>query len=200
MELRVLGAHNMESKETRMEFHLIDGVLALDAGGLTRALSFEEQQGIRAIILSHRHFDHVRDLLPLGLATRDCGITTDVYAIQDTVEFVTAKLLDGSLYPDFLNHPSPENPVLRLHTIEFYREFKLLDYTAVAVPVAHSVPARQGFKSRRVMSGSFTPGMRVGAWTAPGDTWLQTYWSPRSRSATLTKREPTKPVTLRQLC
>ena len=48
MELRVLGAHNMESKETRMESHLIDGVLALDAGGLTRALSFEEQQGMRA--------------------------------------------------------------------------------------------------------------------------------------------------------
>ena len=43
MELRVLGAHNMESKHTRMESHLIDGVLALDAGSITRALSFDEQ-------------------------------------------------------------------------------------------------------------------------------------------------------------
>ena len=59
MDLRILGAHNMESKDTRFESHLIDGVLALDAGGLTRALSFEERRGIRAVLLSHRHFDHV---------------------------------------------------------------------------------------------------------------------------------------------
>ena len=76
MELRVLGAHNMESLSTRMEGHLIDGVLALDAGGLTRALTFEEQRGIRAVILSHRHFDHVRDILPLGLFIRGKDVTT----------------------------------------------------------------------------------------------------------------------------
>lgn len=33
MELRVLGAHNAESKTTRLESHLIDKVLVLDAGG-----------------------------------------------------------------------------------------------------------------------------------------------------------------------
>ena len=141
MKLRVLGAHNMESRDTRMESHLIDGVLALDAGGLTRALTFEEQKGIRAIILSHRHFDHVRDLLPLGLAVRDTGVTIEVYAIQDTVDFVTEKLLDGSLYPNFVNPPSPQNPTFHLNAVEFYTEFKVLDYTAIAVPVPHAVPA-----------------------------------------------------------
>ncbi|MDP6131946.1 MAG: MBL fold metallo-hydrolase [Dehalococcoidia bacterium] len=141
MELRVLGAHNMESKHTRMESHLIDGVLALDAGSITRALSFDEQLGIRAIILSHRHFDHVRDLPAIGLALRNTGVTVDVYAIPDTIEFVAAKLLDGSLFPDPLNFPSPENPTLRLHPVQFYQEFKVLDYTATAVPVPHSVPA-----------------------------------------------------------
>ena len=30
MELRVLGAHNLESRNTRMESHLIDGQLALE--------------------------------------------------------------------------------------------------------------------------------------------------------------------------
>ena len=136
-----MGAHNLESKETRMESHLLDGVLALDAGGLTRALTFEEQRKIRAIILSHRHFDHVRDLLPLGLAVRGTGVTIEVYAIQDSVDFVSAKLLDGSLFPDFLRSPSPERPTFRLNVVEFYKEFKVLDYTVVGVPVPHSVPA-----------------------------------------------------------
>lgn len=141
MKLRILGAHNLESKETRMESHLIDDVLALDAGGLTRSLSFEEQRGIRAIILTHRHFDHVRDLLPLGLAVRDTGVTVELYAIQDTAEFVQSKLLDGSLYPNFLDNPTPESPTFRLNVIEFYKEFRVLGYKAVAVPVPHSVPA-----------------------------------------------------------
>ena len=81
MRLRVLGAHNMESKDTQMECHLIDGVLALDAGSLARALSFEEQRGVRAVLLSHRHFDHLRDLLPLGITLWNTGLTVDVYGI-----------------------------------------------------------------------------------------------------------------------
>ena len=62
MELRILGSHNMESRDTRFETYLIDGILALDAGGLTCALTFEEQENIQAIVLTHPHFDHIRGL------------------------------------------------------------------------------------------------------------------------------------------
>ncbi len=141
MHLRVLGAHNMESKDTRMECHLIDGVLALDAGSLARALSFEEQRGVRAVLLSHRHFDHLRDLLPLGITLWNTGLTVDVYGIKDTIEHVTDRLMDGKLYPDFLNLPSLANPVFRLHAVELLREFSVLDYIVMAVPVPHAVPA-----------------------------------------------------------
>lgn len=141
MELRVLGAHNMESRDTRMEGHLIDGMLALDAGGMTRTLTFDEQLGIRAVILSHRHFDHVRDILPLGLFIRDKQITIDIYAIRDTADFVREKLLDGSLFPDFLRTPSPEKPTFRLNVIDFYKEFDVAGYKVKAVPVPHAVPA-----------------------------------------------------------
>ena len=141
MQLRVLGAHNVETRNTRMESHIIDGVLALDAGSLTRSLTQEELQGIRAIILSHRHFDHVKDLLPLGIAIRNAGVTIDIYAIQDTVDSITETLMTGRLFPDFLSEPSAESPTFRMHTVEFYRPFSVLGYEAMAVPVPHSVPA-----------------------------------------------------------
>ncbi len=85
MRLRILGVHNMESRATRLTAHLVDGVLALDAGGLTRSLDFADQRRIRAVILTHRHFDHVRDLLPLGLAMRYSGVNVDVFGIPDTL-------------------------------------------------------------------------------------------------------------------
>ena len=141
MKLRVLGAHNVESRHTRMESHLVDGVLALDAGSLTRALTPDEQRGIRAIILSHRHFDHVKDLLPLGIAIRNEGVTVDVYAIQDTIDAVTDTLMSGRLFPDFLNSPSADAPTFRMHSVDFYQPFEVLGYRAMAVPVPHSVPA-----------------------------------------------------------
>ena len=45
MEVRILGAHSSEAEGQRMVSFLIDGVLVLDAGGLTSALSLSEQQG-----------------------------------------------------------------------------------------------------------------------------------------------------------
>ena len=141
MKLRVLGAHNVESRHTRMESHLVNDELALDAGSLTRSLTQDELRGIRAIILSHRHFDHVKDLLPLGMVVRNAGLTVDVYAIQDTVEAVTETLMNGRLFPNFLESPGADAPTFRMHSVDFYEPFKVLGYEAIAVPVPHSVPA-----------------------------------------------------------
>lgn len=141
MQLRTLGAHNVESRHTRMESHLIDGELALDAGSLTRALTLQEQRGIRAVILSHRHYDHIKDLPPLGIAIRGQGATVDVYGIPDTIEALKETLMSGRLFPDFTQSPSAEAPTFRLHPVEFYRPFNVLGYTATALPVPHSVPA-----------------------------------------------------------
>lgn len=141
MELRILGSHNMESRDTRFETYLIDGILALDAGGLTRSLTFEEQENIQAIVLTYPHFDHIRDLLPFGLTMRDSGVTVDVYGIKDTLDFVAEKLMEGSLYPPFLEFPSPETPIYSMHEIEPLKDFQVLDYTVKAVPVPHAMPA-----------------------------------------------------------
>lgn len=141
MQLRTLGAHNAESRHTRMESHLVDGALALDAGSLTRALTLQEQRGIRAIILSHRHYDHIKDLPPLGIAIRGHGAPVDVYGIPDTLDALKDTLLSGRLFPDFTQSPSADAPTFRLHPVEFYRPFSVLGYTATALPVPHAVPA-----------------------------------------------------------
>ena len=141
MELRILGSHNMESRDTRFETYLIDGILALDAGGLTRSLTFEEQENIQAIVLTHPHFDHIRDLLPFGLTMCDSGVTVDVYGIKDTLDLVAEKVMEGSLYPPFLEFPSPETPIYSMHEIEPLKDFQVLDYTVKAVPVPHAMPA-----------------------------------------------------------
>ena len=62
MEIRILGAHNVESANTRLTSLLVDGVLAVDAGALTSSLTFAEQEKVSSILLTHCHYDHVRDV------------------------------------------------------------------------------------------------------------------------------------------
>lgn len=67
MKVQILGAHNAETKEARLVSLLIDDILAIDAGGLTSTLSLAAQQRIRTILITHHHFDHIRDLVTLGM-------------------------------------------------------------------------------------------------------------------------------------
>ena len=84
MQVRILGAHCIEAQGLRMSSILIDDILALDAGGLTAGLSQLEQEKIRAVFLTHHHFDHSRDLITLAAS---CGWFSDpVKAEQKAVE------------------------------------------------------------------------------------------------------------------
>jgi phosphoribosyl 1,2-cyclic phosphodiesterase len=112
MEVRVLGAHNRQSG------YLIDGVLAVDVGSLASALSPAEQGGIQAILLTHRHLDHTRDIPTLALMTLDDPRQIDVYSLPETLEGVHAHLLDGDVYPDFTKKLTDAPPKYRFQPIE----------------------------------------------------------------------------------
>ena len=141
MKLRILGINNMLSRDTKWPAYVIDDILALDAGGLAHALSFDEQAGIRAVALSHRHLDHTLDLVPFSLNSVTSGWEpVEVYGIQDTIDFLRAELL-GPLVPKALNAAGGEGGQLRLNVVDPLGEVQVLDYTVTAVPVPHAVPA-----------------------------------------------------------
>jgi ribonuclease BN (tRNA processing enzyme) len=140
MNIRVLGAHNCESESSRLISLLIDDVLAIDAGALTSSLSFEAQQKIKAILLTHQHYDHVRDIpaIAMNLFLRGAKIT--IYSIPVVHDVVTTHLLDDKIYPNFHQRPR-HNPTLRLTTIQPYKAEPIEGYSVLAVPVNHSTPA-----------------------------------------------------------
>ncbi len=140
MEIQVLGAHAAEAKGARLTSLLIDEVLAIDAGGLTAALSFPQQGEIKAVLLTHHHFDHTRDLITLGANAGYWRGQIEVYGLRYTLDVVTSCLLDGKIYANLLEYPSKEKPSLLLKTIEPYKKEVIAGYDVLALPVKHSVP------------------------------------------------------------
>jgi ribonuclease BN (tRNA processing enzyme) len=141
VKLRILGTNNMSSLTTRWPAYLIDGRLALDAGSLARSLTFEEQGGIRAVVLSHRHVDHTFDLVPFGLnATVYKWPAVNVYGIQDTIDSLRTGLL-GGIAPVLIDAQGEGHAALNLNVIDYRQETTVLDYSIMAVPVPHAVEA-----------------------------------------------------------
>jgi ribonuclease BN (tRNA processing enzyme) len=101
MNIRILGAHNIESQDSRCISFVIDDVLAIDAGSLTSSLTFPEQQNLKAVLLTHQHYDHVRDIPALGMNFYLYEKTIEIYSIRPVYEVLSAHLLNNVLYPDF---------------------------------------------------------------------------------------------------
>ncbi|MBL7208660.1 MAG: MBL fold metallo-hydrolase, partial [Dehalococcoidia bacterium] len=141
MEIQILGAHSIEAKGLRLASFLVDGTLALDAGGLTSSLSLAEQQKVRAILLTHHHFDHTRDLVTFAASGAASSTPVDVYALSESLDIVRSCLLDGRMYVDFSTWPSEEKPFLRLTAVEPLQTLIVEGYEVSPVTVRHSVPA-----------------------------------------------------------
>ncbi len=140
MNIQILGAHNTESDNTKLVSLVIDGVLALDAGGLTSGLSFKAQRKLKAVLLTHHHYDHIRDIPALCMNFYLGGKTIDIYSTKSVYDALTAHFLNGEIYPDFLERPQ-ENPTLKFTVMEPGKTKRIEDYGVLAVTVNHSVPA-----------------------------------------------------------
>ncbi len=140
MNIQILGAHNCESQNTKLLSLLIDDSLALDAGGLTSSLSFPAQQKLKAILLTHQHYDHIRDVPAIAMNFYLSEATINIYSTLPVYDALTAYLLDGELYPNFLERP-PGNPAIKFTVIEPLKTEQIEGYSILAVPVNHSVPA-----------------------------------------------------------
>jgi cAMP phosphodiesterase len=142
MKLTVLGCHGGESKKHRPTSFLLDGRMAIDAGALTRALELEEQLRVETVLVSHAHFDHVRDLALAADNRCQLGAPTlEIVGTQPTLDALRQHFFNDVLWPDFTRIPSGNGPTLRFRTLELERPEMIGGYEVTAVPVNHTIDA-----------------------------------------------------------
>jgi len=136
MNIRFLGAHNCESQTTSCICLLIDNTLAIDAGGLTSNLSISEQEKLNAILLTHRHYDHIRDIPGIALNLFLRGANIKVYSTESVLTTIETHLLNGTIYPQFQNLPVTK-PAISLKVIKPYEPENIDGHRIMAIPVRH---------------------------------------------------------------
>ena len=139
MEIKILGAHATVTAAVRTASLLVDGIIALDAGSLASGLTLEEQQRLKAVLLTHHHYDHVRDIPMLAMNLAYQG-TLPIYASETARDIISAHLLDGGIYPNFVEWPEGQ-PAVKFVTLRAEEAFAVEGYDILPIPVCHSVPA-----------------------------------------------------------
>jgi len=140
VRLRVLGCSGGELPRHRTTCFLVDGRLAIDAGALTSSLPLAELKKVDDIVLTHSHFDHVKDVplaadLLIGLRRRPLR----VHASTECARTLRENVFNGRLWPDFTRLPSLEHPVLEIRPFAPGGSFKVGGYAVRSIPVHHPV-------------------------------------------------------------
>ena len=154
MEVRILGCFGGELPGYPLCSIAIEKKLLLDAGAVTSVLRASEQRRISAILVTHTHLDHIKDIpfLAANLVGEHLCRPVKIISTRPVIEGIQTHLFNDALWPDFTVLPTVESPALKFISIEPDFDFSVDDFTIRAIPVNHTVPAvgyvvRQGRSS-----------------------------------------------------
>lgn len=177
MEFKVLGCHGGESPKHQCPAFLLDGRVCLDAGSITNMLTLKEQQRIEAVLVSHAHLDHVRDLAMLAdTRTQQGGPPLVIASTPGTIAVLKRHFFNDKLWPDFSKIPDAQNSTVVFHTLKPDVDSQLCGYRVHPIMVDHSVEA-----------AAFLVGDESGAVAYSGDTGpTERLWKVLAREERLT--------------
>lgn len=141
MRVRVLGCSGGVAPGRAPSCYLLERGVAVDAGALATALTLDEQNAIRHLLLTHAHWDHCRDL-PLHVINRRQGTPPlVVHAVAETVRAVRTHLMNDDVWFRAFDLPSAHTPFVSAETVKPGTAFDVEGYRVTPFAVPHTVPA-----------------------------------------------------------
>ncbi len=144
MKVRILGCSGgIGGRHLRTTSMLIDRDVLVDAGTGVNDLTLPELAAIDHVFITHSHLDHVCSV-PLMVDTVGQMRTRPLvlHALPATIEILRNHIFNWSVWPDFTQIPSAEQPFLRFEPIRLGETYALGGKRRItALPANHVVPA-----------------------------------------------------------
>lgn len=127
--------------EQRLTCFLIDDCVAVDAGSLAIALSDEQREQVRDIIITHPHMDHIASL-PIFIDDLYPTLKEPmrVHATPEVIELLERDVFNWNVYPRFSDLENEYGRVMQYVPIPPEGSFSVAHLNVVAIPVNHIVP------------------------------------------------------------
>jgi ribonuclease BN (tRNA processing enzyme) len=149
VRIRVLGCHGSDQL---LDYHgralqcrpcafLINDRVLLDAGTVGSRLTLPEQRKISHVLVSHLHFDHIKDLPTLAdnlVGEPDASLV--VAAIPEVLSGLRAHIFNSDVYPDFFDLPDSRRPLLIPQPLQLGHECPISGLRVTPIGVNHLVP------------------------------------------------------------
>jgi cAMP phosphodiesterase len=127
--------------EQRLTCYLVDDCVAIDAGSIAIALSTEQREKVRDIIITHPHMDHIASL-PIFIDDLYPALEEPirVHATAEVISLLERDIFNWNVYPRFSELKNDFGPVMEYVTIPEGVPVKVAHLTVIALPVNHIVP------------------------------------------------------------
>jgi 3',5'-cyclic-nucleotide phosphodiesterase len=140
LELRVVGCHGGETPKHRTSAFVLDDRVALDAGSLTSGLDLAQQSALEAVLVSHAHLDHIRDLATIAdNRNQQAAAPLVVAGTRQTIAILKKHFFNNLLWPDFSKIPTRRRPAIRYMLLQPEKPAVVAGYRVCPVPVSHTI-------------------------------------------------------------
>ena len=140
MDLRVIGCHGGETPKHRTSAFVVDERVAIDAGSLTSGMELRAQCALEAVIVSHAHLDHIRDLATIADNRNQNGAEPLlVVGTKPTLAALKKHFFNNLLWPDFSRIPNVRRPAIRYVEIGLEEPRAVAGYEVMAIAVSHTI-------------------------------------------------------------
>ena len=149
VKIRILGSHGSDqlterngvTSSCRPCAFLINDQVLLDAGTVGSRLTLAEQQQISQVLLSHSHFDHIKDLPTLAdNLVGESARPLVVAGIPDALETLHTHVFNSTVYPDFFSIHNADPPLLTSQSLRPRQEWTAAGLRILPIMVNHQVP------------------------------------------------------------
>lgn len=119
---------------------VVDDTVAFDAGSLAFACSEKQREGIRDVVISHAHLDHIAGL-PIFIDDLFSTLSQPVrvYASAQVISVLEEHVFNWEVYPRFSELENEHGPVMSYQEFEAGREFRVGPYSVLPIEVNHKV-------------------------------------------------------------
>lgn len=119
---------------------MLDERLAIDAGSLTSGLDLKLQCQLEAVLVSHSHLDHIRDLATIADNRAQAGCKPLIVAgTKPTLGVLKKHFFNNLLWPDFTQIPSKQEPTIEYLVLTPEVRTVIAGYGVRAIAVSHTI-------------------------------------------------------------